>query len=414
MPMVSGVRRRQTQLAAPMRNALETAPVHSSVRQQGAAYTGNQAALRRLSQITPRIQSRLEIGSVNDPLEAEADRVADHVLRMPDPALAASSPAPLSSSQTSTVGAASAVLCGGPAPDETIVVDEDMPLPGAGVAPEEVKSPTPAALKISRMCSACAHDEDEKLHRKEAANESSSVASAEAMIQRRGSRLDPEVRSYFEPRFGHRFDQVRIHTGAEADQSARSVSALAYTVGDNIVFRGDQYRPSTVEGKKLIAHELTHVVQQGAAGASPAISRSPDRPLPAQTGTIGPMLQRWSIGDPTPGLNTIVCDGSGGISVQLGNTGDANQTLCLSDCMRQHEMSHRSDALAANANICRGVVAGKTVRTEAGAPQKATEIAASNAEITCLQGKKPTATATCSPIIAARITQMEAYRNSFR
>jgi zinc D-Ala-D-Ala carboxypeptidase len=80
-----------------------------------------------------------------------------------------------------------------------------------------------------------------------------------------GQRLTKQQRSFFEPRFGADFSQVRIHADSGADAAARAVGALAYTRGSDIVFRSDQYRPDTPAGGPLLAHELTHVVQQGAA-----------------------------------------------------------------------------------------------------------------------------------------------------
>ena len=77
-----------------------------------------------------------------------------------------------------------------------------------------------------------------------------------------GQLLDGATRSYFEPRFRHDFSNVRIHTDARASESARSVDALAYTVGPRIAFAAGQYQPRTASGRKLLAHELTHVVQQ--------------------------------------------------------------------------------------------------------------------------------------------------------
>ena len=86
-----------------------------------------------------------------------------------------------------------------------------------------------------------------------------------------GSTLDRNARAFFEPRFGHEFSRVRIHTGAEADQSARDINARAYTVGHRIVFGAGQYSPATRAGQRLIAHELAHVVQQ--RHAAPSIMR---------------------------------------------------------------------------------------------------------------------------------------------
>lgn len=74
--------------------------------------------------------------------------------------------------------------------------------------------------------------------------------------------LDATTRSYMEPRFGYDFSQVRVHANEKAAESARSVNALAYTVGRNVVFGEGQYALGTNEGKRLLAHELTHVVQQ--------------------------------------------------------------------------------------------------------------------------------------------------------
>ncbi len=88
-----------------------------------------------------------------------------------------------------------------------------------------------------------------------------------------GQPLDAGTRAFFEPRFGRSFDDVRVHTGAQAEESAISVNAHAYTVGGKLVFGTGQYRPGTVRGDRLIAHELTHVVQQaGTTGGHSPIS----------------------------------------------------------------------------------------------------------------------------------------------
>ena len=77
-----------------------------------------------------------------------------------------------------------------------------------------------------------------------------------------------------EQRFGHDFSQVRVHSGGAAEQSARDVNANAYTVGHNIVFGAGQFAPETHEGRRLLAHELTHVAQQE-AGIEPRVQRQP-------------------------------------------------------------------------------------------------------------------------------------------
>lgn len=81
-----------------------------------------------------------------------------------------------------------------------------------------------------------------------------------------GHPLDPETRTFMEPRFGQDFSRVRVHTDTKAQASASAVNALAYTVGRDVVFGAGQYRPTTEAGRKLMAHELTHVVQQEHGG----------------------------------------------------------------------------------------------------------------------------------------------------
>jgi len=84
-----------------------------------------------------------------------------------------------------------------------------------------------------------------------------------------GRQLDSGLRQDMEQRFGYDFSMVRAHVGAAAEQSARDVNAKAYTVGHNIVFGAGELKPETHSGRRLIAHELTHVVQQGAAVQQP-------------------------------------------------------------------------------------------------------------------------------------------------
>jgi hypothetical protein len=77
-----------------------------------------------------------------------------------------------------------------------------------------------------------------------------------------GRPLDPATRAFMEPRFGHDFSRVRVHTGAQAAESAAAVNARAYTVGQEVVFGAGEYSPSTPQGQRLMAHELTHTLQQ--------------------------------------------------------------------------------------------------------------------------------------------------------
>ena len=80
-----------------------------------------------------------------------------------------------------------------------------------------------------------------------------------------GQPLDGATKAFFEPRFGHDFSQVRVHDGSASAVSARAVSAHAYTVGPHIVFGEGRFDPNRTDGRRLLAHELTHVIQQGHA-----------------------------------------------------------------------------------------------------------------------------------------------------
>lgn len=91
-----------------------------------------------------------------------------------------------------------------------------------------------------------------------------------AVLRAPGQPLDPATRAYFEPRFAHDFSGVRVHTDDQAAESARAVSARAYTVGREIVFGAGEYAPERGTSRQLIAHELAHVIQQAAGGMSPS------------------------------------------------------------------------------------------------------------------------------------------------
>jgi hypothetical protein len=87
-----------------------------------------------------------------------------------------------------------------------------------------------------------------------------------------GAPLDKDTRGFMESRLGADFSDVRVHTDGTADESARSVQAYAYTVGSEVVFQSGKYEPESDSGKRMLAHELTHVVQQrsGPVAGTPA------------------------------------------------------------------------------------------------------------------------------------------------
>ena len=207
--------------------------------------------LQQPSWATRRSQPKIQMGAVNSPLEREADRCAEQVLRMPDPGI-------------------------------------------AGVASPHVLHRKCAACEAGgkTKCAGC-EEEEKTLHRRsngEGLNHDSDVPDIVHDVLRSSSQpLAASERAYFEPRFGWDFSKIRIHADTQAAKSARAVNALAYTVGKNIVFDSGRYAPGTAAGRKLLAHELTHVVQ-----ASSPRSRYSSSSLPSGSGAGMPSPNRIS------------------------------------------------------------------------------------------------------------------------
>jgi hypothetical protein len=117
---------------------------------------------------------------------------------------------------------------------------------------------------INRKCAHC-EEEEKQLQRKEGSVESNSVAPPivhDVLNSSGGRSMDTDTRSFMEPRFNYDFSSVKIHDNDIAAKSANSINALAYTSGNNIVFNSGQYNTNSNSGKRLLAHELTHIVQQ--------------------------------------------------------------------------------------------------------------------------------------------------------
>jgi hypothetical protein len=169
------------------------------------------------------IQPKLTVNTPGDTYEQEADHISEQVMRMPEPKLQR------------------ACACGG----------------GCPKCQTDKLAQGPARLQTKHVGSS-------------GLGQAAAPPIVHEVLASTGQPLDAPARAFFEPRFGHDFSQVRVHTGAAAEQSARQVHANAYTVGHNMVFGAGRFAPETHEGRRLLAHELTHVMQQtGSNGIRP-------------------------------------------------------------------------------------------------------------------------------------------------
>ncbi|GGG77807.1 hypothetical protein GCM10007415_07250 [Parapedobacter pyrenivorans] len=144
---------------------------------------------------------------------------------------------------------------------------------------EERKARPQTQPAVQRKCAKC-EQEEEQVRRKAV---DVHVPETDPAFERymaglgfQGHPLSAEERQFFEPRFNRDFSDVRVHTGTEASQSAKTIDALAYTVGNHVVFSDGQYQPHTDAGRRLLAHELTHVIQQNGHVAPKSIQRMPN------------------------------------------------------------------------------------------------------------------------------------------
>ncbi len=152
---------------------------------------------------------------------------------------------------------------------------------------EETKSPGPAGTRatastppahVQPKCRECEQEEEDEMRRKARPGAPRSAPagfeSRLLSLRGKGTPLASATRRFFEPRFSRDFGDVRIHRGAEAADAARSIGARAFTAGADIVFDSGEYSPENRSGKRLLAHELTHVAQQGGADGA-TVRRQP-------------------------------------------------------------------------------------------------------------------------------------------
>lgn len=125
------------------------------------------------------------------------------------------------------------------------------------------KNSIPGSINVNRKCDHCEEEENLQLKRESDASEGAIAPGVvNDVINSSGQPLDKETKSFMGSRFGYDFENVQIHNDSQAHQSSAAINALAYTHGNHIVFAARQYQPGTGIGKHLLAHELTHVLQQ--------------------------------------------------------------------------------------------------------------------------------------------------------
>jgi hypothetical protein len=172
--------------------------------------------------------------------------------------------------------------------------------PAPPAAAEPAKAPAPAEKKPEHAPTPKVEEkkkEEPPVQRKAEPSGSVTTGSADldSVLRSPGRPLDRATRREMESRIGYDFSTVRLHTDSPAAESAKSLSAQAYTVGSNVVFAPGRFAPQTTEGRRLLAHELTHVVQQT---TSPQRAHPAVRPAPAH-------VQRFSAMD-IPGAGWLV------------------------------------------------------------------------------------------------------------
>jgi hypothetical protein len=203
------------------------------------------------------IQSKLKVGRPGDIYEQEADRVAEQVMSMPEP-----------QSQRQPVEEEEQVQAK-PIAEQITPLVQRQPEEEEEKKEEEQVQAKPIAEQITPLIQRQPEEEEKKeeeLQAKATAGQTGEVSSGlESRINSMkggGQPLPESTCAFFEPRFGYGFGQVRVHKDSQAAEAAHAVNARAFTVGRDIVFGAGRYAPETTEGRRLLAHELTHIVQQ--------------------------------------------------------------------------------------------------------------------------------------------------------
>lgn len=258
--------RKSTAKTKPPRLPKKTAPALASEQSPMCPFPtlqqtlGNQALLRAVR--SGMLHAKLKISRPNDPFEQEADRVADRIMRMPTPSRIVS---PTSEQEGEPL--IQRTTWEPYEPEEGLIIEEDQVFTKRSA--DSGAEPPPATESQFR-----------RLHSG-------------------GFPLPSSIRSWIEPRFGYDFSRVRLHTDSQSSRLAESVHARAFTYGPHLAFGAGEYAPETEGGRRLLAHELAHVVQQGKAAPLAAAPVPPsETPMRSPAGNV-------EISRRSAGLDTI-------------------------------------------------------------------------------------------------------------
>ena len=243
---------------------------------------------------SPSVQTKLTVNKPGDRFEQEADKMADKVMRMPAPA----PPAKEEKIQRATLPEEKVQkkeedkIQKATLPEEKVQKKEDEKIQKATPPEEKVQKKEDEKIQKATLPEEKVQKKEEEKLQRDGGNGSPAVAGdTQSSIKSKtsgGQPLSSEARSYMEPRFNADFSNVRIHSDPESAGLSNQLSARAFTYQNHVFFSRDQYQPGTSEGKQLLAHELTHTIQQGHA-----IQRSPQ----ITTTVAPPPIQRLGIQD---------------------------------------------------------------------------------------------------------------------
>lgn len=246
--------------AAPVRPAPAVARTPTRPHQAQQQAVGNQALQQLLD--AHAVQAKLTVTPPTDAYEQEAERVADEVMHASRPTTEAATPG-VSAGAVSRAAKADS-KDDKKKPPESKKKDDDKVKREAAKKPEDDKKVKREAMPETK------EDDDEKVQR---AADGSAVPEVSPEVERAvdrqaggGQPLPAELRSFYEPRFGADLGNVRLHTDTEAAAAAKDLKAEAFTRGSDVYFAAGRYQPQSDRGRHLIAHELTHTLQQSGAG----------------------------------------------------------------------------------------------------------------------------------------------------